>query len=158
MTGIDYALANYPQLDPKRLGWWGWSWGGTFTLYALSHSDRFAAGVSVAPVTDWKLYDSIYTERYLGTPQENPDIYKDLSVVNSAKALHGKLLIAGGTGDDNVHPANIIHYVQALIEADKPYSLLLYPRKTHSIAGRDARTQLFEAILSHFEDNLKTVK
>ncbi len=72
LTVVDAALAKYPQLDPKRLGWWGWSWGGTFTLYAMTHSDRFRAGVAVAPVTDWRNYDSIYTERYLGLPAENP--------------------------------------------------------------------------------------
>ena len=71
LTVVDAALAKYPQLDPKRLGWWGWSWGGTFTLYAMTHSDRFRAGVAVAPVTDWRNYDSIYTERYLGLPAED---------------------------------------------------------------------------------------
>ena len=71
LTVIDAALEKYPQLDPKRLGWWGWSWGGTFTLYAMTHSDRFRAGVAVAPVTDWRNYDSIYTERYLGLPAED---------------------------------------------------------------------------------------
>ena len=70
MTVVDAVLAKYPQVDGKRLGWWGWSWGGTFTLYAMSHSDRFSAGVAVAPVTDWRNYDSIYTERYLGLPGE----------------------------------------------------------------------------------------
>ena len=68
LTVVDAALAKYPQLDPKRLGWWGWSWGGTFTLYAMTHSDRFRAGVAVAPVTDWRDYDSIYTERYMSEP------------------------------------------------------------------------------------------
>ena len=72
LTVIDATLAKVPQLDPKRLGWWGWSWGGTFTLYAMTHSDRFRAGVAVAPVTDWRDYDSIYTERYLGLPVGRP--------------------------------------------------------------------------------------
>ena len=81
ITMADAALAKYPQLDPKRQAWWGWSWGGTFTLYAMTHSDRFRAGVSVAPVDDWHNYDSIYTERYMSTPAEFPTGYKDFSVI-----------------------------------------------------------------------------
>jgi dipeptidyl-peptidase-4 len=155
---VDAALAKYPQLDPKRLGWWGWSWGGTFTLYAMSHSERFKAGVAVAPVTDWHLYDSIYTERYLGLPAGNPQAYRDFSVVNSAAHLHGHLLIAHGTGDDNVHFANTIQYIQKLIEAGKSYDLQIYPRKMHTIAGPDVRTSLYSRILQHFEQYLKPVQ
>ena len=106
LTVMDAALAQYPQLDPKRLGWWGWSWGGTFTLYAMTHSDRFRAGVAVAPVTDWRNYDSIYTERYMSQPAEFAEGYKEFSVVNSAASLKGRLLLAHGTGDDNVHMEN----------------------------------------------------
>jgi dipeptidyl-peptidase 4 len=155
LRAIDAVLAKYPQLDSKRLGWWGWSWGGTFTLYALSHSDRFAAGVAVAPVTDWHNYDSIYTERYLGQPAEFPSGYKDFSVVNQAQNLKGRLLLVQGTGDDNVHMGNTIQYIQQLISANIPFDLQLYPRKTHSIAGTEARTHLFERILAHFEENLR---
>jgi dipeptidyl-peptidase 4 len=152
---VDAALARYPQLDPKRLGWWGWSWGGTFTLYALTHSDRFRAGVSVAPVTNWRDYDSIYTERYLGFPSDNADEYHDLSVVNSAANLKGRLLIAHGTGDDNVHFGNTVQFVQKLLDAGIPYDLQIYPRKTHSISGPAARTALYSRILAHFEMYLK---
>ena len=155
MAAIDQVLARYPQLDAKRLGWWGWSWGGSFTLYAMTHSDRFRAGVSVAPVTDWKNYDSIYTERYMGQPSENPDGYKTDSVVNSAAKLKGRLLIAHGTGDDNVHLANDIQMIQQFINADLPYDYQIYPRKTHSILGQQARTQLFNRILWQFETYLK---
>ena len=155
MTVVDAVLSQYPQLDPKRLGWWGWSWGGTFTLYALSHTDRFRAGVSVAPVTDWRNYDSIYTERYLGLPDQSPDVYRDDSVVNSAAQLKGRLLIAHGTGDDNVHFENTVQYVQKLIDAGIPYDLQIFPRKTHSIAGKEARTELFSRILAQFETYLK---
>jgi dipeptidyl-peptidase 4 len=154
LTVVDAALAQYPQIDPKRLGWWGWSWGGTFTLYALSHSDRFRAGVSVAPVTDWRNYDSIYTERYMGLPSEFASGYKDFSVVNSAANLKGHLLIAHGTGDDNVHFENTVQYIQKLIEFGIPYDLQIYPRKTHSIAGPDVRTHLYNRILAHFEQYL----
>ena len=117
LTVVDAALAKYPQLDAKRLGWWGWSWGGTFTLYAMTHSDRFRAGVAVAPVTDWRNYDSIYTERYLGLPAQDPAGYRDYSVVNSAANLKGRLLLVHGTGDDNVHIENTVQFVQRLIEA-----------------------------------------
>ena len=155
LASIDEVLAKYPQLDGKRLGWWGWSWGGTFTLNAMSHSDRFRAGVSVAPVTDWRNYDSIYTERYMGLPTENADAYRDQSVANSASNLKGHLLLVHGTGDDNVHFANSIQYIQKLIDADIPYDFQVYPRKTHSIAGPEARTHLYKRILAQFETYLK---
>ncbi|HTJ30407.1 MAG TPA: DPP IV N-terminal domain-containing protein [Acidobacteriaceae bacterium] len=150
----DAALAKYPELDAKRQGWWGWSWGGTFTLYAMTHSTRFRAGVAVAPVTDWHNYDSIYTERYMSVPAEFPQGYKDMSVVNSAMGLHGHLLLVHGTGDDNVHMQNTIQFVQQLIVNNKPYDLQLYPRKTHSIAGTEVRPHLFNRILNHFETYL----
>ena len=155
LTVLDTVLAKYPQLDPKRLGWWGWSWGGTFTLYAMTHSDRFRAGVAVAPVTDWHNYDSIYTERYMNRPSDFPEGYKDFSVVNFADHLKGRLLLVHGTGDDNVHIANTVQFVQALIEAGIPYDLQIYPRKTHSIAGPDVRTHLYNRILAQFEMYLK---
>ncbi len=163
LAAIDQVLAMYPQLDARRLGWWGWSWGGTFTLNALTHSDRFRAGVSVAPVTDFRLYDSIYTERYLGLPvagagePAETGVYDAAAVLGTASRLHGHLLLAQGTGDDNVHVENTVQFVQKLIDADKPYDLQIYPRKTHAIAGKEARTQLFERILAHFEQYLKPV-
>jgi dipeptidyl-peptidase-4 len=155
LTVVDAVLAKYPQLDGKRLGFWGWSWGGSFTLFALTHSDRFRAGVAVAPVTDWRNYDSIYTERYMSRPIDFPEGYKDFSVVNSAANLKGRILLAHGTGDDNVHIENSVQFVQKLIEAQIPYDLQIYPRKTHSISGPDARTHLFTRILAEFEQYLK---
>jgi dipeptidyl-peptidase-4 len=155
LTVVDEALGKYPQLDSKRLGWWGWSWGGTFTLYAMTHSDRFRAGVAVAPVTDWHNYDSIYTERYMSEPADFAAGYKDFSVVNSAANLKGRLLLVHGTGDDNVHIKNTVQFVQKLIEAGVPYDLQIYPRKTHSIAGPDVRTHLYNRILAQFEMYLK---
>jgi len=155
LTVLDAVLAAYPQLDPKRLGWWGWSWGGTFTLYAMTHSNRFRAGVAVAPVTSWQDYDSIYTERYMSRPDEFSIGYKDFSVVNSAANLKGRLLLVHGTGDDNVHIGNTVQFIQALIAAGIPYDLQIYPRKTHSIAGPDVRTHLYNRILAQFEQYLK---
>src|SRR3984885_12471721 len=151
IAALDQTLRAYPQLDPKRLGWWGWSWGGTFTLYAMTHSDRFKAGGSVAPMTDWRNYDSTYTERYMSKPSENADQYRDFAVVSNADKLQGRLLIVHGTGDDNVHMENTIQFIQKLVDAHLPYDLQLYPRKTHSIAGVDARTHLYTRILAQFQ-------
>lgn len=160
MAAIDQVLAKYPQLDPHRLGWWGWSWGGTFTLNALTHSTRFLAGISVAPVTDFRLYDSIYTERYLGLPvaeagePSDAMVYDAAEVQNTADHLHGHLLIAHGTGDDNVHIGNTVQFIQKLIDANEPYTLQIFPRKTHSIAGPPARTELYDRMLRFWELNL----
>jgi dipeptidyl-peptidase-4 len=158
LTVVDAALARYPQLDQKRLGWWGWSWGGSFTLYAMTHSDRFRAGVAVAPVTDYRDYDSIYTERYMSLPAEFAAGYEKFSVVNSAANLKGHVLLVHGTGDDNVHMENTVQFVQRLIEAGIPYDLQIYPRKTHSIAGPDVRTHLYNRILAQFEMYLKPAR
>jgi dipeptidyl-peptidase-4 len=155
MAAVDQVLAKYPQLDAHRMGWWGWSWGGSFTLYALTHTDRFLAGASGAPVTDWRNYDSIYTERYMGLPTENPDSYRDDSVQNSAKNLKGHILILHGTGDDNVHFANTIQFIQKLLDNGIPYDYNVFPRKTHSVAGPIAQTELHDQLLSHFETYVK---
>jgi dipeptidyl-peptidase-4 len=105
-------------------------------------------------VTDWHLYDSTYTERYMGLPKENADEYKKTAPLNAAKNLSGKLLIVHGTSDDNVHMQNTVAMINALINAGKPFDLQLYPRKTHGIAGTQARTHLFHRIERQFEENL----
>jgi dipeptidyl-peptidase-4 len=155
MASIDEVLRQFPQIDPHRLGWWGWSWGGSFTLFALSHSDSFLAGVAGAPVTDWRDYDSIYTERYLGLPTDDAQNYHDDSDVNSAADLRGHILILHGTGDDNVHIENDTQYIQKLIEGGIPYDYNIYPRKTHSVSGPDDQTELFSKIVLHFDTYLK---
>jgi dipeptidyl-peptidase-4 len=151
---VKQALQQFTQLDGDRLGFWGWSYGGYFTLFAMEHSDLFKSGVSVAPVSNWLLYDSIYTERYLGLPKDNPDGYKDSSPVNFAADLHGKLLEVHGTSDDNVHMQNTIQMVNNFIDAGKQFQLMVYPRKTHGIAGKAARTHLFHMIDDHFLETL----
>jgi dipeptidyl-peptidase-4 len=153
-TAVDQALAANPQLDGSRLGWWGWSYGGFMTLMATTHSPRFRGSVAVAPVTDWRNYDSIYTERYMGLPQDNSESYKKSSPVNYAGTLHSHLLIAHGTGDDNVHMQNTVQMIEAFVETGKQYELVLYPRKTHSISGPAARTHLYTRILEHFQREL----
>jgi len=154
LAALDQALAKYPQLDGTRLGWWGWSYGGYMTLFAMTHSGRFQAGVSVAPVTDWRDYDSIYTERYGGLLPENDANYKKSSPINFAGQLQGHLLEVHGTSDDNVHMQNTIQMVNGFINAGKQFDLMLYPRKTHSISGPAARIHLFTRIRDHFRREL----
>jgi dipeptidyl-peptidase-4 len=113
----------------------GHSYGGFMTAYALTHSKLFASGIAGAPVTDWHLYDSIYTERYMDTPQNNPAGYEKTSVVEAVKNLHGKLLIIHGATDDNVHIENTYKLVDSLQQADKKFELMIYPKSRHGIDG-----------------------
>ncbi len=155
LTALDQLLAQYPQLDKDRIAIWGWSNGGSMTLYAMTHSDRFRAGVAVAPVTDQLNYDTIYTERYMGLLKDDKAGYEQSDVTKSADKLHGALLLVHGTSDDNVHFQNTIQMIDALIKAGKQFRLMIYPNKTHSIAGKDARVHLFTMIEEHFERELK---
>jgi dipeptidyl-peptidase-4 len=155
LTALDQLLSQFPQLDRSRMAVWGWSNGGFMTLYTLTHSDIFKAGVSVAPVADWRDYDSIYTERYLGLPKDNPKGYDDSSIPKAVDKLHGALLLAHGTSDDNVHFQNSIQTVDALIKAAKQFRFMVYPGKTHGIGGSAFRTHLFHLIEEHFQRELK---
>ena len=155
LTALDQLLPQYPQLDPNRIAIWGWSNGGSMTLYAMTHSDRFRAGVAVAPVTSQVNYDSIYTERYMGLLKDDKAGYEMSDVTKVADKLHGSLLLVHGTGDDNVHFQNSVQMIDALIKAGKQFDLMIYPNKTHSIAGKDARVHLFSMIVDHFERELK---
>jgi dipeptidyl-peptidase-4 len=142
---IDW-LCKYPWIDRKRVGMSGGSYGGFLTAYCLTHSKKFAAGVASAAVTDWRNYDSIYTERYMNTPQENPDGYKATSVVEAARNLHGRLLLVHGLMDDNVHPQNMVQLVDALERADKDFELMVYPRAKHGGFGRHNQRQFYDFI------------
>jgi len=155
LTALDQLLTQYPQLDKDRIAIWGWSNGGSMTVYAMTHSDRFRAGVAVAPVTNQINYDSIYTERYMGLLKDDPKGYAESDVTRSVDKLHGELMLAHGTSDDNVHFQNTIQMIDALIKADKHFRLMIYPNKTHSISGKDSRVHLFEMIEDHFERELK---
>jgi dipeptidyl-peptidase-4 len=155
LTAVDQLFAQYPQLDKDRMAIWGWSNGGSMTLYAMTHSDRFRAGVAVAPVTDQLNYDTIYTERYMGLPKDDQKGYEQSDVTKSADKLHGALMLVHGTSDDNVHFQNSIQMIDALIKAGKQFRLMIYPNKTHSIAGKDSRVHLFTMIEDHFERELK---
>jgi dipeptidyl-peptidase-4 len=156
LTALDQLFTQYPQLDRSRVGIWGWSNGASMTLYAMTHSSMFKAGAAVAPVTDWRNYDSIYTERNNGLPTDKTSTsYVDLNLPKVADKLQGSLLLAHGTGDDNVHFQNSIQMVEALIKAGKQFRFMVYPNKTHSIRGADDRAHLFHMIEDHFEHELK---
>ena len=154
IASLDQALAKFPQLDGGRVGIWGWSYGGFMTLYSMTHSQRFKTGVAVAPVTDFLNYDTTYTERYGGLLPEMAAAYRKSAPVSAAANLHGHLLEVHGTSDDNVHMQNTMQMVDALINADKKFELMLYPRKTHSIGGSRARIDLFTRIREHLERDL----
>lgn len=154
LAALDQLFTQYPQLDAARTAIWGWSGGGSMTLYALTHSNRFKAGISVAPVTNWRDYDSIYTERYLGLPKDNPGAY-DNSIVSAAGRLQGSLLLVHGSSDDNVHFQNTLQMTDALIRAGKQFRLMVYPGKTHGISGPDTRMQLFHMMEDFWNKELK---
>jgi dipeptidyl-peptidase 4 len=141
-------LAGLPFVDGTRIGLWGWSYGGYLTALTLCKSGSvFKAGVSVAPVTDWSYYDSIYTERFMRTPVENPAGYRVSSPIEHAGDLQARLLLVHGTGDDNVHFQNSVTFVKALVEKNRKFDLLYYPDATHGIyEGPYTRYHLFEAI------------
>ena len=148
-------LATLPYVDKARIGIWGWSYGGYMTSLAMTkNADLFKMGIAVAPVTNWRYYDSVYTERYLKTPQENPGGYDDNSPVQFAQNLKGKFLLVHGTGDDNVHFQNSIAFVEALIKANKDYQTLYYPNRNHGIAGGNTRLHLYRQMTNFVTQNL----
>ena len=126
-------LCQRPYIDASRIGMSGHSYGGFMTAFAMTHSKLFSAGISGAPVTDWHNYDTIYTERYMSTPQLNSEGYAKTSVVTAARNLHGKLLILHGLMDDNVHVQNTVQFIQELQKADKDFEMMVYPRSRHGI-------------------------
>jgi len=152
--GVAY-LRSLPYVDGSRIGVWGWSYGGYMTLNLMFRAgDDFKAGFSGAPVTDLRQYDTIYTERYMSRPQDNPEGYKDSSPINHVDGLKGKLLIAHGTGDDNVHVANTISLINKFIDAGKYVEVTLYPGRGHPISDPPARKVLFRRVTQFFLDNL----
>jgi len=126
-------LKTQPYVDGSRIGIWGWSYGGFMTSYALTHSQSFKVGIAGGSVTDWRDYDSIYTERYMGTPQNNPEGYRKASPLHNARDLHGKILLIHGLMDDNVHVQNTIQFAYELQKAGKPFQLMLYPKSRHGV-------------------------
>ena len=147
-------LKSQPWVDPDRVGIWGWSGGGSFTLRAMTGSGEFRAGISVAPVTDWDYYDTIWTEAFMKRPQDNPEGYERTSLVRKASELRGRLLIVHGTHDDNVHPQNTLHFVNELIRAGIQFEMMLYPGRKHGIRDDHARRHLYRKMLDFWKSNL----
>ncbi len=147
-------LKQQAWVDADRIGLWGWSYGGYFTAYAMTHSTSFRAGVAGAPVTDWNNYDSVYTERYMDTPQSNPEGYKASSVVNAAKNLHGRLMLIHGEIDDNVHMANTMQLVHALQKANKKFDLMVYPNNRHGVVDPDQSYHQYQMMTDFFKEHL----
>jgi len=143
--GVNW-LTKFPYVDAKRIGIQGHSYGGFMTAYAMTHSELFAAGISGAPVTDWRNYDSIYTERYMNTPQENPEGYNSTSVVKAAGNLHGRLLLLHGLMDENVHPQNSTQFMQALQNANKDFEVMFYPQMRHGLRGEHYQRLMYDFI------------
>lgn len=148
-------VGTLPYVDKDRIGIWGWSYGGFNTLMSMSDGRGvFRAGVAIAPPTNWKYYDSVYTERYMRTPKENPDGYATNPIERASK-LHGALLICHGTADDNVHPQNTYEYSEALVQADKDFRELFYTNRNHSIFGGNTRNHLLRQVAQFFKTELK---
>jgi len=154
LAGVRW-ISNLPYVDSSRLGIWGGSGGGCTTLYTMTHSDVFRAGISLYPVSDWHYYDTIYTERYMDTPQSNPEGYKETSSVLAAKELKGRLLIVHGTYDDNVHPQNTEAFINELIKHNIQFEMMIYPWQKHGISGMAQRIHLYTLQLDFWKRHLQ---
>jgi dipeptidyl-peptidase-4 len=154
---IDAAkvIGNYSYVDKTRIGIFGWSYGGFMSSNCiLKGSDVFKMAIAVAPVTNWRFYDSIYTERYLQTPQENASGYDDNSPINFVSKLKGNFLLIHGSADDNVHVQNSMQMIEALIQANKQFDWAIYPDKNHGIYGGKTRIQLFNKMTNFIKEKL----
>ncbi len=149
------VFAQRPDVDSKRLGIMGWSYGGFMSSLAMTKGNGlFKVGIAVAPVTNWRYYDNIYTERFLRTPQENAKGYDENSPINYVKDLQGKYFLIHGSADDNVHYQNSMEMISALVKANKQFDLFIYPNKNHGIYGGNTRNHLFNMIFDYIEDEL----
>jgi len=148
-------LQGYPYVDANRIGVMGWSYGGFMASLAITKgADVFKMAIAVAPVTNWRNYDNIYTERFMRTPKENAEGYDANSPVNYVNLMKGKFLLVHGAADDNVHYQNSMELVNALVKADKQFDLFIYPNRNHGIYGGNTRNHLFKMILDFVEENL----
>jgi dipeptidyl-peptidase-4 len=149
-------LSELPYIDETKTGIWGWSYGGFMSSNCiLKGNDVFEMAIAVAPVTSWRFYDTVYTERYMQTPQENPSGYDENSPLNHVEKLKGKYLLVHGTGDDNVHVQNSMRMIEALVQANKTFDWAIYPDKNHGIYGGNTRIHLFNKLTEFVRDNLK---
>ncbi len=152
---IAKELGKLPFIDRKRIGIMGWSYGGFMTSLAMTKgADYFKMGIAVAPVTNWRFYDNIYTERFMRTPKENEKGYDDNSPLNHARKLKGKYLLIHGSGDDNVHYQNTMEMIKNLVKYDKQFDLFIYPNKNHGIYGGNTRNHLYKMMLEYTLKNL----
>lgn len=148
-------LGSLPYIDKDRIGVFGWSYGGYMALLCMTKgSDYFRTGIAVAPVSSWRFYDNIYTERFMRTPDENSEGYDENSPINFAGLLKGKLLIVHGSGDDNVHVENSIAMIDALVDSKKQFDLMIYPNRDHGIYGGNTRMHLFKLMTDYLTNNL----
>lgn len=147
-------LGKQSYVDKDRIAIWGWSYGGFNTLMSMSEGRLvFRAGVAIAPVTSWRFYDSIYTERFMRTPKENPTGYDDCPI-SRASQLNGALLLCHGSADDNVHLRNTAEYTEVLVQADKDFRQLVYTNRNHSIFGGNTRNHLFRQCVKFLKEEL----
>jgi dipeptidyl-peptidase-4 len=144
-----------PWVDGDRIGIWGWSYGGFISASCMLKSNGvFSVGVAVAPVTNWRYYDNIYTERFMRKPQDNKEGYDSNSPLFFADQLKGKLLLVHGTADDNVHVQNTLELAERLVQAEKQFDMMLYTNRNHSIFGGNTRMHLHTMITNYFKENL----
>ncbi|MEY8020826.1 S9 family peptidase [Muriicola sp. SD30] len=148
-------LSEYSWIDEDRTGIWGWSYGGFMSSNCiLQGNDTFELAIAVAPVTSWRFYDTVYTERYMSTPQENPNGYDDNSPLTYPSMLKGDYLLIHGSGDDNVHVQNTMRMIEELVQANKQFDWAIYPDKSHGISGGNTRLQLYGKMTNFIKDNL----
>ncbi|MDD2205319.1 MAG: S9 family peptidase [Bacteroidales bacterium] len=149
-------LTTLSYVDEDNISIWGWSYGGFMVALCMEKGDGiFDAGVAIAPVTNWRYYDNIYTERYMRTPQENPDGYDDNSPITHAKDLQGSLLLVHGTADDNVHVQNSFEYSEMLVQANKQFDYMVYTNRNHGIYGGNTRYHLYSKVTKFLKDKLQ---
>ncbi len=147
-------LSKLAFVDKNRIAIWGWSYGGFMSALCLSKSDMFKVGIAVAPVTNWRFYDTAYTERFMRLPQENASGYDNNSPINLVSDLKGRLFLIHGSADDNVHLQNVMEYADKLIQAGKQFDMFIYPNRDHSINGGNSRLHLYNMMFSYLEKNL----
>lgn len=153
LAGVRWLKAQ-SYVDSSRVGMWGWSFGGAFTLQAMTRSKEFKAGIAVAAPSDWRFYDTKYTESFMKTPQENASGYDKTNVNLRARDLAGRLLLVHGTYDDNVHPQNVWTFINELVKANKQFDLMMYPMRKHGISDASARIHLYNLMFDFWKKNL----
>ena len=148
-------LGSLPYVDKSNIAIWGWSFGGFTTLLSMEKGgDIFKAGIAVAPVSHWKFYDTIYTERYMRTPQQNPEGYDDNSPLLHPEGIKGRLFLIHGSADDNVHVQNSMEFSEALVQADIQFDMAIYTNRDHSIYGGNTRLHLYHRMTDFLKANL----